>query len=549
MAVDYSNAEQDRELLISQRQRRTAKAFEEMRKQIDEQIATMNMSTVSEKVKRQQLEEILYKLQQSLEAFYSGLEIGLQSDMVTVGQSVLNDSMTFYNALNMPISAAITSFPVEIMENVVNGSVYGQKWFLSGALWGDYQSKLDDINEVITNGIGLNLPVYDIAKNLEKYVDPNACKDWDWSKVYPGSAKKVDYNAQRLARTLISHAYQQNVVRQAQANPFATGVKWEASGGERMCEICEERDGKIFPVDEVPLDHPNGMCTFSVETPSMMEMSNVLADWANGEPTDWDDQLDAWYEGRLIDHGKDVVNKIQYSQKQREDYAKRREERLAQRSLKMDFYNADINKVKEYALSKLHTKIDFKYASEQAIRDTVDLVSRFESIGINIGDVKIVFGGTKGNYGYFDPKTKEIHLHRDDGFVQKMIEENRRSLFKSGKVRWIDSTYQGMAAHEIGHAFDRYFNQDISREIARRGLLAKAFSISSYAATEPAYGSPRASEAVAENISAYLAGGETREKIDKDVLSVLEEYFKKLRKSKNIFQKTIYKSRFMYYNS
>lgn len=302
MAVDYSNAEQDRELLISQRQRRTAKAFEEMRKQIDEQIATMNMSTVSEKVKRQQLEEIRYKLQQSLEAFYSGLESGLQSDMVTVGQSVLNDSISFYNALNMPISAAITSFPVEIMENVVNGSVYGQKWFLSGALWGDYQSKLDDINEVITNGIGLNLPVYDIAKNLEKYVDPNARKDWDWSKVYPGSAKKVDYNAQRLARTLISHAYQQNVVKQAQQNPFASGVRWEASGGERMCDICEERDGKIFSVEDVPLDHPNGMCTFSVETPSMMEMSNVLADWVNGEPTDWDDQLNAYYAGVPIDH-------------------------------------------------------------------------------------------------------------------------------------------------------------------------------------------------------------------------------------------------------
>lgn len=302
MAVDYSQSEQDRELLIRQRQRNTARAFEEMRKKIDEQIATMNMSTVSEKVKRQQLEEIRDQLQKSLGAYYSDLESGLKSDMISIGESVLSDSAAFYNSLNMPLSIGITSFPVEIMENVINGSVYGEKWFLSGALWGDYQSKLDDINTVIAEGIGLNKPIYEIAKDLEKYVDPNARKDWAWSKVYPGTARTVDYNAQRLARTLISHAYQQNVVRQAQANPFATGVKWEASGGERMCEICEERDGKIFPVDDVPLDHPNGMCTFSVETPSMMEMSDILADWVNGEPTDWDDQLNAYYAGVSIDH-------------------------------------------------------------------------------------------------------------------------------------------------------------------------------------------------------------------------------------------------------
>lgn len=302
MAVDYSQAEKDREMIIRMRQRATARSFERMRAKIDEQIATMNMSTTSERAKRQQLEEIRNELQKALGTFYSDLEDGLKSDMISIGESVLSDSEAFYKSLNMPISMSITSFPVEIMENVINGTVYEEKWFLSSALWGDYQSKLDDINTVVAEGIGLNKSIYDIAKDLEKYVDPNARKDWSWAKVYPGTAKTVDYNAQRLARTLVSHAYQQNVVRQAQANPFASGVKWEASGGERMCEICEERDGKIFPVDDVPLDHPNGMCTFSVETPSMMEMSDILADWVNGEPTDWDDQLNAYYEGRQIDH-------------------------------------------------------------------------------------------------------------------------------------------------------------------------------------------------------------------------------------------------------
>lgn len=334
MSVDYTQSEQDRERIIRERQKATAAAFERMRAKIDDQISEMNMSTVSERVRRQQLEEIRNELQKQLGVYYSNLEDSLKSDMISIGQSVLSDSEAFYKSLDMPISMSITSFPVEIMESIINGSVYNEKWFLSNALWGDYQDKLGDINEIVMQGIGMNLPSLEIAKQLEQFVDPSAMKpsaaivtpclkdpetgklysmdyvkrhpEKDWSGFKEAKSRfyygKVDYNAQRLARTLVSHAYQQNVVRQAQANPFASGVKWIASGGERMCEICEERDGKIFPVDDVPLDHPNGMCTFSVETPSMMEMSNTLADWVNGDPTDWDDQLNAYYEGRPIEH-------------------------------------------------------------------------------------------------------------------------------------------------------------------------------------------------------------------------------------------------------
>lgn len=333
MIIPYDASKEERDKVTAERERKLYQSFENMRKQIDEQIQTMNFSTVSERVKRQQLEEIRNKLQEQLQSHYNALESGLKDDMVSVGQSVLKESESFYTSLNMPIGMSITSFPVEIMNNVVNGSVYDEKWYLSKALWGDYTEKLDQINEVISNGIGLNLSSFEIAKQLEQYVDPAAMhpsktivtpclqdpvsgklyskdyvnrhpeKDWSGFKEKNSYFRygKVDYNAQRLARTLINHAYQQNVVHQAKTNPFATGVKWEASGGERMCEICEERDGKIFPVDDVPLDHPNGMCTFSVVTNlSLMEMSDVLANFVNGEQTDYDDKLYDWYNDRAV---------------------------------------------------------------------------------------------------------------------------------------------------------------------------------------------------------------------------------------------------------
>lgn len=331
MIIPYDASKEERDRIVKERERKLYESFEHMRKDIDDQIQNMNFSTVSERVKRQQLEEIRNSLQKQLQSHYNALESGLKDDMVNIGQDVLKESESFYASLNMPIGMSITSFPVEIMNNVVNGSVYQEKWYLSRALWGDYTEKLDQINEVISNGIGLNLPSKEIAKQLEQYVDPSAMtpsktivtkclqdpvtgklysmdyvkrhpeKDWTGFKEKDSKFRygKVDYNAQRLARTLINHAYQQNVVHQAQANPFATGVRWDASGGERMCEICEERDGKIFPTDDVPLDHPNGMCTFEVITDlNMMEMSDVLADFVNGEPTEYDDALYAWYNDR-----------------------------------------------------------------------------------------------------------------------------------------------------------------------------------------------------------------------------------------------------------
>lgn len=418
MIIPYNDSKEDRDKITEEREKKLYQSFENMRKQIDEQIQTMNFSTVSEKVKRQQLEEIRHSLQNALQAHYNALESGLKNDMVNIGQSVLNESESFYKGLNMPIGMSITSFPVEIMNNVVNGSVYQEKWYLSRALWGDYTEKLDQINEVISNGIGLNLPSFEIAKQLEQYVDPSAMtpsktivthclqdpvtgklysKDYvkrhpekDWTGFKEKDSKfrygKVDYNAQRLARTLINHAYQQNVVHQAQANPFATGVRWDASGGERMCEICEERDGKIFPVDEVPLDHPNGMCTFSVVTPDMMEMSNVLADFVNGEPTEYDDKLYAWYNDRAVKPEQKPVKKEE--KKERKTKAKSEAARATGEVKPKTKFDKDVNKWynSQSDFKGLMQKIQSEFGSTQ----TDAVVAYYNKHVLGIGNVATI---------------------------------------------------------------------------------------------------------------------------------------------------------------
>lgn len=43
------------------------------------------------------------------------------------------------------------------------------------------------------------------------------------------------------------------------------------------------RDGKFYKKDELPLDHPNGMCTFTAAIPDMNDVADSLADWVNGK--------------------------------------------------------------------------------------------------------------------------------------------------------------------------------------------------------------------------------------------------------------------------
>lgn len=203
--------------------------------------------------------------------------------MKKTAEAVVGDNIDFLKEVGMPIQGAFSHVPDEVVRAVATGQLYEGKWSLSRALWKNTKRTQRDVQNVVAQGIAQNKSAYDIAKDLEKYVDPLARKDWDWSKVYPGTARKVDYSAQRLARTMVSHAYQQSFVRTTQKNPFVTKYKWVSSGGARTCEICAERDGVEYSKTDLPLDHPNGMCTFiAVIEDSMTDIADRIADWALG---------------------------------------------------------------------------------------------------------------------------------------------------------------------------------------------------------------------------------------------------------------------------
>lgn len=253
----------------------------------------LQTSTASGSIQKQELNKLAKQLEEEAERIGKVIESGIKSGMLNAAKAVISDNSDFLSNLGIGIEGAYSRVPVDIVETLVSGKLYQGRWSLSGSIWSDVKKTQKDINTVIAEGLALNKSSYDIAKDLEKYVDPRAKKDWEWSKVYPGTKKKVDYNAQRLARTMVGHAYEQSVVAVTRSNPFMDGVKWISGHSTTSCELCKSRNGKIFPPDKLPLDHPNGKCTFApVITKSMTDMADDLADWVQGKPNK---KLDSWF--------------------------------------------------------------------------------------------------------------------------------------------------------------------------------------------------------------------------------------------------------------
>lgn len=292
VSLDFSTAEEQREQLTEEQQEKIKELYKQLAEEIGKQ-AEAAPRVPSDVLKAQYLRELQGQIKQNLRELQGELNTTIKSNMKEVAVIVTQDAKGFLDAYGLPIQGAYSHVPADIVQSVISGQLYAGDWTLSRALWLNTMETQKDVERVIAIGIAENKSTYEIAKDLERYVDPSARKDWEWSKVYPNTRKVVDYNAQRLARTMVSHAYQQSFVRVTQKNPFVTKYQWLASGGDRTCEICAERDGQLYEKDELPLDHPNGMCTFmAVIEDSPEQIADRLADWAHGKD---DPELDTWY--------------------------------------------------------------------------------------------------------------------------------------------------------------------------------------------------------------------------------------------------------------
>lgn len=212
--------------------------------------------------------ELYYQLRQASKQISAEIQGTVSKNINSMGDVVVNTNKRWLHQLGFTESSINTKFsPAKDMaiRSIISGNLYQTNTPLSDRVWNLTDNNVKDINTIIARGIAMNQSVNDIAIQLEKYLQPSKNLGWLTSsqdgKVYQIHNRKADWRAQRLARTMLQHAYQQTLVALTKDNPFVAGYIWHAAGNH-PCELCLDRDGLFYTAETLPLDHPNGQCDF-----------------------------------------------------------------------------------------------------------------------------------------------------------------------------------------------------------------------------------------------------------------------------------------------
>ena len=365
----FKDAEEAKKSIMVEQQREIAKLYEDwaddIAKQAEYYSHKFNSSAyVSERYYKQLRRQLRKTSQEISNEIYNKIK----SNMYLISDEVVKSNIKWLKSFGFSeegLNATFSYVPKDTVERLVTGQIYKSGWSLSKRIWGDNEQTLKDIYQVMAKGIAEQKPIYDIAKDLESYVRPNARLPWnlrmtDGVRIYK---KQVDYNAQRLARTLVQHSYQQSFVSTTKDNPFILDYVWRANGS-RVCELCMSRDGVHYKKDDLPMDHPNGMC---VMEPSIdKDMNEKLADWFNS-PDGTYPEIDEFasnfgYEAKPIKSVKDYLSKygnstksmnawyqsMTHIQKAEAKYLKQQEGLTWQEWYDKHIYNGKDKQIKEY---------------------------------------------------------------------------------------------------------------------------------------------------------------------------------------------------------
>lgn len=187
-----------------------------------------------------------------------------------------------------------------IVEQMIKGEVYKDGVGLDSRLWSATNASGRKIEDVIISCLARGISSAEASKIISQFAK-SGHHTWDKNKIREKLGDKyankygtggLDYEALRLMRTTNTHMAQLTVMNSDTVNPYNKFVKYHTGhAGSRTCSICRDRDGKIFPIHDAPLDHPNGLCWLSPVMSkdgktelSLADMVDDMNDYFDGKP-------------------------------------------------------------------------------------------------------------------------------------------------------------------------------------------------------------------------------------------------------------------------
>lgn len=281
--LTMKNAIAARDAILASQKQEIAQLYNKWADEIGERAQYYSHKTnASAPVSERYYKELQKQLTETSHIVSNEVHSTVKRNMYLVADAVVADNVKWLESFGFSsdgLNAAFSYVPDDVVQNLITGQIYESGWSLSQRIWGNNEEALKTLYQVVGRGVAEQRSAYDIARELEAYVRPGAKLPWnltaaDGKQIY---RKQIDYNAQRLARTLVQHSYQQSFVATTINNPFVESYIWR-SNGSRVCELCQERDGHVYQKSDLPLDHPNGMCTMEPYVDDE-QMKKQLADW------------------------------------------------------------------------------------------------------------------------------------------------------------------------------------------------------------------------------------------------------------------------------
>lgn len=261
-----------RDTITKQQEREIRKFYNQVAREIREMERSLPDTPYNE-TQRRHLVEMYYQLRSASIQLTTEINTSVNNNVEWMGKTVQRVNVRWLESVGLTPESLDRKFSQSTdnaIRSILTGNLYGTGSLnLSSKIWNITDSNLTDMNSIIAKGLAEGRSLNSIAKELERYINPDMKNEWrivtiknpdGTTSVYRIRNNQPDYKARRLARTSIQHAYQQTMIALTKDNPFVKGYIWHADG-RHPCELCESRDNEFFTAEDVPLDHPNGQCS------------------------------------------------------------------------------------------------------------------------------------------------------------------------------------------------------------------------------------------------------------------------------------------------
>jgi len=192
------------------------------------------------------------------------------------------------------VPAAFATVPRDALNSLLARTHMDGKTF-SKRIWDFRKYSHNVISQTVSRGILEGKSAYELSRELEAFLvmskDEAKAFSRVWAEKHTEEWKaawktrgRLKYNAMRLARTEINHAFREGSVQSAKRAPWVRGLKWRLSASHPKPDICDEWASAdpsgmgpgVYLPDDTPVDHPTGFCFVTDELVSKEELMDIV---------------------------------------------------------------------------------------------------------------------------------------------------------------------------------------------------------------------------------------------------------------------------------